>query len=329
LLLFGWRLYFDTDCGKGQRLIFHTLNDGGPMRADRRTCTFILASHEGSKLLRVSLRYSTLLSIAAVAIAGAVAAGLASYHYGRMLLKVRDYDHLLTENDSFRAENHNYRIQTAQLGEKIDFLETLARKLEIVSGMDAERSVGGSGGYSRESFTQPLPASAGTLKSIDRYNNSVSILSEQYREMSDALWSRVLVESAVPDRMPLRGYVSGGMGIREDPFNEAIKEHHTGLDISAPYGSPVHAPADGIVIFAGQREGYGNIVVIDHKFGLVTRYGHLSKMNVEVGQRVCRSDVIGYVGTSGRTTGPHLHYEVWSNNRPINPKSLITHLENE
>jgi murein DD-endopeptidase MepM/ murein hydrolase activator NlpD len=299
------------------------------MLARRKFCTFILASHEGSELLRVSLPRFAVLAIAGVAIAGAVVIGAASFHYGRMLLKVKDYNHLLTENDSFRAENHNYRIQTAQLGEKIDFLETLARKLEIVSGMDAERGVGGIGGYSHERFSQPLPASSGTLKSIDQYNKSVGILEDEYRGVSDTLSGKILLESAVPDRMPLRGYVSGAMGTREDPFNEAMKEHHTGIDISAPYGSPVHSPADGIVIFAGQREGYGNIVVIDHKFGLITRYGHLSKINVEVGQRVCRSDVIGYVGTSGRTTGPHLHYEVLSNNRPINPKSLISRSENE
>ena len=79
----------------------------------------------------------------------------------------------------------------------------------------------------------------------------------------------------------------------------------------------------GVVIFAGTREGYGKIVVIDHKFGVTTRYGHLSKMSVDVGQRILRSDVIGYVGTTGRTTGPHLHYEMWVNNRPVNPQKWL------
>jgi murein DD-endopeptidase MepM/ murein hydrolase activator NlpD len=299
------------------------------MRINKRFYTFIVASHADAKLWRISLPYPVLLVVAVFAALGIISAGVATYHYGRMLLKVKDYDQLLTENDSFRSENHNYRIQTAQLGEKIDFLETLGIKLSIVSGMNAERSVGGIGGFSRESFSQPLPASAGTLKSIDRYNESVNVLEDQYREIGVSLSGKVLVASAIPDRMPVRGYVSGAMGLREDPFNGSITEHHSGLDISAPYGSPVHAPADGVVIFAGQREGYGNIVVIDHKFGTVTRYGHLSKMNVEVGQRVSRSDVIGYVGTSGRTTGPHLHYEVWRYNRPRNPRNYFSHSETE
>lgn len=296
------------------------------MRINKRFYTFIVASHADAKLRRISLPYPILIAIAVFAVIGIITAGVASYHYGRMLMKVSDYSHLLAENDSFRSENHNYRIQTAQLGEKIDFLETLGIKLSRVSGLNA---VGGIGGFSSESFSQPLPGSAGTLKSIDRYNKSVGTLEDQYREIGESLSQKVLVASAVPDRMPVRGYVSGAMGRREDPFNRSITEHHSGLDISAPYGSPVHAPADGVVIFAGQREGYGNIVVIDHKFGTVTRYGHLSKMNVEVGQRVSRSDVIGYVGTSGRTTGPHLHYEVWRYNSPRNPRNYFSHSESE
>ncbi len=304
-------------------------SEGGRVFANKRIYTFILASHASSTLWRVSLPCWMVVVIVLFAAIGIIAGGTATYHYGRMFLKVSDYDHLLAENDSFRSENHNYRIQTAQLGEKIDFLETLAHKLEILSGMNAEGGIGGIGGFSRDSFSQPLPASAGTLNSIDRYNKSVTLLESQYREVGDLLARKVLVESATPDRMPLRGYVSGGMGRREDPFNPSVTEHHSGLDISAPYGSPVHAPADGVVIYAGQREGYGNIVVIDHKFGTVTRYGHLSKMNVEVGQRVFRSQVIGYVGTSGRTTGPHLHYEVWQHNVLRNPRNYFSNSRTE
>lgn len=299
------------------------------MRAKRRFYTFIVASHADAKFWRIVLPYPVLVAASVFAIIGIMSIGVASYHYGRMLLTVRDYNHLLAENDSFRSENHNYRIQTAQLGEKIDFLETLAHKLSIVSGMNSERSIGGIGGFSSESFSQPLPPTAGTLKSIDHYNKSVSALEQEYRGMGEFLSGKALVASAVPDRMPVRGYVSGGMGLREDPFNGSLKEHHSGLDISAPYGSPVHAPADGVVIFSGTREGYGNIVVIDHKFGIVTRYGHLSKMNVEVGQRVSRSEVIGYVGTSGRTTGPHLHYEIWRYNSPRNPRNYFFNSETE
>jgi len=205
----------------------------------------------------------------------------------------------------------------------------MAHKLSIISGMNAEKSVGGVGGFSSESLSHPLPVSSGTLTSFDHYNKSVRALEDQYRGMSDFLSRKNLLASAVPDRMPVKGYVSGAMGLRKDPSNGSLNERHTGMDISAPFGSPVHAPADGVVIFAGQHEGYGNIVVIDHRFGIVTLYVHLSKMNVEVGRRVSRSAVIGYVGTSGRTTGPHLHYEVWQHNMRKDPRRFCSHSETE
>jgi murein DD-endopeptidase MepM/ murein hydrolase activator NlpD len=114
------------------------------------------------------------------------------------------------------------------------------------------------------------------------------------------------------------------MGRRKNPFNPSLKEFHPGVDISAPYGSRVVAPADGTVIFAGRRAAYGNMVAIDHRFGITTRYGHLYKVNVKVGQRVCRYDVIGYVGNSGRSTGPHLHFEIWVHNRLVDPLKFLS-----
>jgi len=290
---------------------------------NKRLYTFIVSSHAGARLWRLSLPYPLLIGIAVFAVIGLISAGVATYHYGCMLLKVADYNHLLAENDSFRSENHNYRIQTAQLGEKIDFLETLAKRLTVYSGMESERSVGGVGGYSKDAFTQPLPSSAGTLQAIDSYNKSVSRLEDGYRKIEDNLSLQALVKSVTPDRLPVRGYITEGQGMRRDPFTGASREYHTGVDISAPLGSRVIAPADGMVIFAGYRAGYGKIVVIDHKFGMITRYGHLYKFNVQPGQRVARNDVIGYVGNTGRSTGPHLHFELWWHNKAINPAKFL------
>jgi len=185
----------------------------------------------------------------------------------------------------------------------------------------------GPGGSTRESYAQslPVPVSAAALSSFDRYHKAVNTLEDQYRRMGEFFSKRILLASAVPDRMPVKGYVSGPMGQREDPFDGSTTEHHSGLDISAPYGSPIRAPAEGVVNYAGQYEGYGKLVIIDHRFGIVTRYGHLSRMIVRVGQRVSRSEVIGYVGTTGRTTGPHLHYEVLQHNVRQNPQQFFSH----
>jgi murein DD-endopeptidase MepM/ murein hydrolase activator NlpD len=290
---------------------------------NKRLYTFIIAGNSDSRLWRFSIAFPVLLGIGILAFAGLISAGIATFHYGRMLLQVQNYGRILAENDSFRSENHNYRIQTAQLGEKIDFLETTSHKLLNVAGMNAEDAVGGVGGFSKEEFSNPLPATRGTLKSIDTYNKSVGLLEDRFHALDEFLSEKALVEGAWPAFLPLKGYITAGMGRREDPFNAAYTDYHTGIDISAPYGSTIYAPADGVVMYAGMREGYGNIVVLDHKFGIASRYGHLSKIAVEVGERILRSDVLGYVGTTGRTTGPHLHYELWLNNRPVNPQKWI------
>jgi murein DD-endopeptidase MepM/ murein hydrolase activator NlpD len=291
----------------------------------KRLYTFIIApSHAEGRLWRLSLPYPVLIALVLSMLGGGVAAVVATCHYGRMLVRVADYDQLLAENDSFRSENHNYKIQTAQLGEKIDFLDSLSRKLMVYSGMNSEKGVGGVGGVSPDNFAQPLPASAGTLKAIDQYNQSLKALDKRYNGLDEYISNKMMVEATTPSAWPVRGYITGGMGRREDPFNGARTETHTGVDISAPHGTRVEASGDGVVIFAGTREGYGKIVVIDHKFGVVTRYGHLSKFNVKVGQRVFRGETIGYVGATGRATGPHLHFEIWVQNHPVNPLRYLS-----
>ena len=291
----------------------------------KRFYTFIVASHADAKLMRLSLPYPVLLAIGFFALIGVITAGVASFHYGRMVLKVIDYNNLLVENDTFRSENQNYKIQTAQLGEKIDFLETTAQKLVRMAGLNSPSTVGGIGGFSKDTLSRPLPASAGSLESINNYNKTVETLEKNYKSLEDGWEDRALIDANTPNVSPLNGYVTDGFRKRNDPFIGSARDTHTGIDISAPYGSKVFAPADGVVIYAGERAGYGNIIVIDHKFGYTTRYGHLSKFNVQVGQRVSRYDLIGYVGTSGRTTGPHLHFEILHYNKYKNPYPFIKH----
>ena len=288
-----------------------------------RLYTFIVASNTDAKIRRLSLPYSVLVAAGIAALIAVIGIGLAAYHYGRMALKTADHDRILAENDAFRSENHNYRIQTAQLGEKLDFLETMAKRLAYVTGMESDRSVGGVGGYSRDSLSKARVTSTGTLQAIDRYNQNAGSLEDGYRNLESSLALRSMVKSLTPSLWPVRGYMTGGQGWRPDPFNPAKRDYHTGVDISAPYGSRVIAPADGVVLFAGYRAGYGNIIVLDHKFGVVTRFGHLSKFNVQAGQRISRSDVLGFVGNTGRTTGPHLHFELWMHNKPVNPKKFL------
>jgi murein DD-endopeptidase MepM/ murein hydrolase activator NlpD len=121
---------------------------------------------------------------------------------------------------------------------------------------------------------------------------------------------------------PVAGWLSSPFGARRDPFTGGA-DFHPGLDISADYGQPVHATADGVVASAASSGNYGNLVVIEHGYGITTRYGHLSRFAIKAGQQIHRGDVLGYVGSSGRSTASHLHYEILVNGRLTNPLKLL------
>ena len=128
---------------------------------------------------------------------------------------------------------------------------------------------------------------------------------------------------AVPLIAPAElGSVSSGFGARVDPFNEELA-FHSGIDFSGPLGADVRVTAPGVVVFAGPRGAYGNTVEVDHGYGIRTRYGHLSKILVQVGTRLDTGAVIGRLGSTGRSTGPHVHYEVWYDNAVRNPGNFI------
>jgi murein DD-endopeptidase MepM/ murein hydrolase activator NlpD len=144
-----------------------------------------------------------------------------------------------------------------------------------------------------------------SLKSVEKYVNQQN-----------------LQLAATPAIWPTRGYISGVFGNRIHPFTGRY-EFHAAIDIATQLGNKVIAPADGVVLVAETRDYYGKMIIIDHGFGYTTRYGHLSGFNVREGQHVRRYDVIGYVGTTGRSNGPHLHYEVRYYDKPINPMDFI------
>ncbi len=124
--------------------------------------------------------------------------------------------------------------------------------------------------------------------------------------------------ASTPSVWPVRGWITSSFGNRNSPFS-GIMKFHEGIDIAAQTGTPVMAPADGVVVKAGFSSGYGNMVELSHGYGIKTVFAHNSRINVKAGQRITRGDVISYVGDSGSSTGPHLHYEVRLNGLPVNP----------
>ncbi|MBS0432789.1 MAG: M23 family metallopeptidase [Proteobacteria bacterium] len=159
--------------------------------------------------------------------------------------------------------------------------------------------------------------------SLDALRSRFDHQQTQLGVLADLLMNRQLDARIKPAGMPVvDGYIASYFGVRPDPFN-GRRDFHPGLDIDVPKGSPVHAVADGVVTFAGERTGYGKVVEIDHGDGYMTRYAHNSKVLAHVGERVHAGDVISQVGSTGRSTGPHVHFEVWYQGRVVNPLAFV------
>jgi murein DD-endopeptidase MepM/ murein hydrolase activator NlpD len=178
--------------------------------------------------------------------------------------------------------------------------------LEVANGPDA-------GAYA-------LPASLG--KSIDQLSGQFDAQQAQLEALRDMLMDRNIESSLRPTGMPVNGYISSYFGGRPDPFS-GHSARHTGIDIATPTGTPVTAVAEGMVTFAGQRSGYGDVVEIDHGNGYMTRYAHNSALIAKPGQRVRVGDVIAKAGSTGRSTGSHVHFEVWYHDRVVNPLAFV------
>jgi murein DD-endopeptidase MepM/ murein hydrolase activator NlpD len=220
--------------------------------------------------------------------------------------------HLSTqwENQRLRAENERQKQELEKLNNRVEKVEDTSRKLAEKSGVITEESVTpGSGG-------PELPLDEMGLATLA---SKMSRLEENMRSYEDILRQH----GYTPTIWPVDGTLEGGFGGRRNPFGGPGYEFHTGQDIEAPIGAPVIAGARGEVSFVGWQNGYGQLVVIDHGGGLSTRYGHLSHIDVDLGQAVSRGQFIGKVGSTGRSTGPHLHYEVRINDQPVNPLQYL------
>jgi murein DD-endopeptidase MepM/ murein hydrolase activator NlpD len=157
---------------------------------------------------------------------------------------------------------------------------------------------------------------------METLKKQINITNETVGEIRDYLHVQRSIYVSTPKGLPVRGHISSYYGERESPI-DGSREFHSGLDISADPGNPVRATADGIVSFSGWSGGNGNLVVLEHGHGFSTFYAHNRMNMVKVGQKVKRGDVISYVGSTGSSTGPHVHYEIWKNGKHVNPADYI------
>jgi len=219
--------------------------------------------------------------------------------------------HLRTDNENqrLRAENERQRRELNELNSRVEAVEDTSRKLAEKSGLIDESSLPGTGGPSLPLDADGFAALENKMRDLERN------MSANERLLRD--------RGYVPTVWPVVGKLESGFGGRSNPFGGGSYEFHSGQDIEAAWGDPIVSGASGTVSFVGWQNGYGQLVVIDHGGGLTTRYGHLSHIDVTQGQTVARSQFIGRVGSTGRSTGPHLHYEVRYNDEPVNPLQYL------
>jgi len=216
--------------------------------------------------------------------------------------------HLRTEfeNQRLRAENEHQRLELEKLNNRVEKVEDTSRKLAEKSGVVEDGVV--------------LPGTGGPALPLDEMGLATLTAKMGRLEEDMRAYEAILRQRGyTPTVWPVEGTLEGGFGGRRNPFGGSGYEFHSGQDIEAPWGAPVVAGASGRVSFVGWQNGYGQLVVVDHGGGLTTRYGHLSHIDVELNQMVARAQLLGKVGSTGRSTGPHVHYEVRINDQPVNP----------
>jgi murein DD-endopeptidase MepM/ murein hydrolase activator NlpD len=303
----------------------------------KRYYILFVARDEDGRIRRIPLPLRYAYGFVAAALVGAFTiVGLAG-SYTRMLLKTESYNQVRTDRENLRKNfkqmaqiAHDRDVQVASLG-------ALASEVTALYGLRQNKLTAPPHEAAASAAEAPTPATLALSDDVNQQQVKLTI-DRFYDLRTQALSGRVsrALESGLspsfsgdwteladaPSLWPLEGRVSSSFGERMDPIN-GEGAFHSGIDICAPYGSPVRATGDGDVTGAAMGAGYGREIVLDHGHDLRTVYGHLSAIAVLPGQHVIRGQVIGYVGQSGRATGPHLHYEVRVHNVPVNPHKYL------
>ena len=281
------------------------------MARDDRFYAFIIAHTSRSKArvqrIRVEKKVVTIFFVAAALITIGLCYGL----YG--LTQHAEHLRIEFENQRLRAENERQRLELEKLNNRVEKVEDTSRKLAEKSGVVDQG---------------PLPGSGGPALPLDEMG--LATLTAKMGRLEEDLksYEAVLRERGyTPTIWPVNGKLEGGFGGRRNPFGGPGFEFHSGQDIEADMGAPVVSGASGRVTFVGWQNGYGQLVVVDHGGGLTTRYGHLSHIDVEADQMVSRGQLLGKVGSTGRSTGPHLHYEVRINDQAVNPLPYLLQMK--
>jgi murein DD-endopeptidase MepM/ murein hydrolase activator NlpD len=225
-----------------------------------------------------------------------------------------------------QARSNAFAIQLGDIEAHVMRIDALGKRLTTMAGIKSSEFNFGQNppqGGPETDIPGTAPAMAGISAMLKSLAGEIDQRAAQLSALENVILTRQLRQEIHPEGRPVStGYISSPFGERIDPFTGG-DEFHEGIDFAAPMGTPIHAVAAGVVTWAGPRGGYGNLVQIDHGDGYATRYGHSEKILVHVGETVQRGDVIALVGDTGRSTGPHVHFEVLFHGHEINPAAFI------
>ncbi len=304
--------------------------------------TILVVPDRTSRVRKLTIPRTWLAGVAAALGVILFAVGGILVHYVRVLQQIGDYQSVYQENREVAMQLARYQEQIRKLDSRLDHLERVEHKLRVMTSLeDPARNIAIGPLTDREqpadlasALDEPSDLAPGS--SDDRRDFEFRKLGYRLEKLEGEAKARELsleelhallddqrsVLNSTPSIWPTRGFVSSTFGYRVSPFT-SVKRMHEGLDVAAPRGTEVFAPADGVVTYAGVKGAYGNIIVVDHGYGLVTRYGHLSQILTQPGAHIRRGERIAKVGNTGRSTGDHLHYEVRIDGVPVNPTRYI------
>jgi murein DD-endopeptidase MepM/ murein hydrolase activator NlpD len=303
-----------------------------------RRYTILIADRTSGVVRRVTISARPAVAVACAMVTLPVLIGI-----GAAWKAKSDVSGVYSSRQALELENSSYRTATEELSGQIESLQlaisdlgaqaaldpSLARTMDKLPALVKARAMGGSITPAAASAKQDSPY-ARTLSALSNPDDTFGLLRSLLEGLESRLQSvrtnvekRNALANATPSIWPAHGWLSSGMGPRIDPVSGGT-DYHNGLDIAGDKGQPVYVTAAGVVTEAGYQGAYGNLIVVDHGFGLQTKYGHLSGFNVQKGAHVKRGELIGRLGSTGRTTGNHLHYEVMANGRLLNPLQLLT-----
>lgn len=286
--------------------------------------TIMIIPHARAQLRKIHISQNFLI-IVSVVLATLL---ISSAFIPHLILKARNQSGTLAqlkeENKVLKDQNKEFEQSMSSLRQQLTDYEQKSIRFAAMLGVAGEiptSNIGVGGG--NISNLNSIPSNAeifneemGALKQrSENLDSSFKIIENRYSSLIKKL-------NCIPSIMPVRGIIGYNYGWRKDPFT-GKRDFHRGLDIAAPTGTEIKAPADGVVTKVRRRPGYGKSIAISHRNGITTFYAHLSKYNVKAGKRVKRGDIIGFVGSTGRSTGPHLHYEVRVSGKHINPLKYI------